>query len=127
MLHLGELVPAEEEQADKRRLQKEGHQAFDRQRRAENVADIMAVITPVHAELEFHGDAGGDPQDEVDPEQRSPELGHLAPDRAVCHHIDRFHDGHHDRQTERQRHEKEMVHGSHRELQARQLYNAEFH
>jgi hypothetical protein len=81
--HLAQLVPAEEEQPDEGRLEEEGHQPFDRQRRAEDVADIVAVVAPVHAELEFHGDAGGDAEHEVDAEQRAPELRHLPPDRAA--------------------------------------------
>ncbi|EGE55402.1 hypothetical protein RHECNPAF_930048 [Rhizobium etli CNPAF512] len=68
MADLRQLVPAEEEQTDEGRLQEEGHQAFDRQRRAEDVADIIAVIAPVHAELEFHDDAGGDADHEIDAE-----------------------------------------------------------
>jgi hypothetical protein len=55
--HLGELVPAEEEQADEGGFQEEGHQPLDGQRRAEDVAHVVAVVAPVHAELEFHGHA----------------------------------------------------------------------
>jgi len=89
---LRQLVPAEEEQADEGRLQEEGHQAFDGQRRAEDVAHIMAVVAPVHAELEFHDDARRHAHGEVDAEQDTPELGHVAPDGSVRHHVDRLHD-----------------------------------
>ena len=68
MLHLAEPVPSEEEHADERGFQKKGHHAFQRQRRAEHIADIMRVIGPVGAELEFHGDAGGDTHGEIDAE-----------------------------------------------------------
>jgi hypothetical protein len=61
------------------------------------------------------------PKDEVDPEQRAPEFRHLPPDRAARHDIDGLHDRDDDRQTKRQRHEKKVIHGCHRKLQARQL------
>ena len=73
-------VPAEEEQADEGGFEEEGHQAFDRERRAEDIADIMRVVGPVGAELELHGDAGGDAHGEVDAEQNTPEHRHVAPD-----------------------------------------------
>ena len=88
-----ELVPAEEEQANEGRLQEEGHEPFDGQRRAKDVPHVMAEVAPVHAELEFHGDAGGHAKREIDAEQRSPELRHLPPDRSHGHDVDRLHDG----------------------------------
>ncbi len=60
VLHLGEPVPAEEEQADEGGLEEERHQPLDGQRRAEDVADVVAVVGPVGTELEFHGQSGGD-------------------------------------------------------------------
>ena len=100
-------------------FEKECHQAFDRQRRAENVADIMRVIGPVGAELEFHGDAGGDPHGEIDAEQLAPESRHVAPDFPAGHDVDALHDGKQERQPERQRHEQEMVERRCGELQPR--------
>jgi hypothetical protein len=123
----GQLVPAEEEEPHEGRLEEEGHQPLDRQRRAEDVADVVAVVAPVHTELEFHGDAGGDAEDEVDAEQRAPEFRHLPPDRAARHDIDGLHDRHEDRQTQRQRHEEEVIQRCHRELQARQLDHVQLH
>jgi hypothetical protein len=61
-------LPAEKEQADERRLEKERHQPFDRQWRAEDVADVMRVVGPVRAELELHRDAGRDAHREIDAE-----------------------------------------------------------
>jgi hypothetical protein len=87
----------------------------------------MAVIAPVHAELEFHRDPGRNAQNEVDPEQGAPELGHLPPDKTVGHDIDRLHDGDEDRKTQGQGHEEEVIHGCHRKLQARQLDDPELH
>ncbi len=119
MADLRQLVPAEEEQADKGRLQEEGHQAFDRQRCPENIADIIAVIAPVHAELEFHHDACGDTEHEIDAEQRPPELRHLPPDLPAGHDISRFHDGKQHGQAECQRHEQEVIQRRHGKLQTR--------
>ena len=117
MRDLAQLVPAEKEQPDKGCLKKEGHQPFDRQRRPENVADIMAVIAPVHPELKFHGDSGGNSEGEIDAEQQAPEFGHLPPYRAVGHHVDRFHDRHEDREPQCQRNKEEVIHDRHGKLQ----------
>ena len=119
MLDARQLVPAEEEQSHEGRLEEKRHEAFDGERCSENIAHIVAVIAPVHAELELHGEAGGDSEHEVDAEQRAPELGHLPPDRPARHHIDGFHDREDDRQPERERDEEEVIHRGHRELQAR--------
>ena len=116
---LAHPVPAEEEQPDQRRFQEEGHQALDRQRRAEHIAHIVGVVGPVHAELELHRDAGGDAEREIDAEQRAPEFRHVLPDLTAGHHIDALHDGEHEGEAERQGHEQEMVHGCQRELPAR--------
>ena len=120
MAELGQPVPAEEEQADEGRFQKERHQAFDGERRAENVADIVRVVGPVGAELEFHGDAGGDPHGEIDAEQLAPEPRRVAPDLAAGHHIGALHDGEQKRQAERERHEQKVIERGDRELQPRQ-------
>src|ERR1700688_2691541 len=86
-------LPTEEEKPHEARLEKEGHQALEGERGAEDVADVMGEVGPIGAELELHGDAGGDPHGEIDAEERTPELGHLAPNGAPGHHIDAFHDG----------------------------------
>ena len=123
MLDPAEPVPAEEEQADEGRLEEERHQALDRQRRAEDVADVVRVVGPVGAELELQGDAGGHAHGEVDAEQDAPELGHALPDLATGHHVDRLHDREHEHQAERQRHEQEVIQRGQGELQARKIDN----
>ena len=123
MLHLAQLVPREEEQPDEGGFEEERHQPFDGQRRAEHVAHIMRVIGPVGAELEFHGDAGGDAHGEVDAEEHAPELHELFPDLAPGHHIDRLHDAKQDGEAQRQRHEEEVIERRQRELQAREFNN----
>ena len=55
-----QAVPAEDPQAEERRLEEEREQALDRERGAEDVADEPAVLAPVHAELELLDDAGHD-------------------------------------------------------------------
>jgi hypothetical protein len=127
MTDFRKLVPAEEEQADEGGFHEERHQPFDGQRRAEDVAHVMAVVAPVHAELEFHHHAGGHAHGEVDAEKRAPELGHVAPDHAAGHHVDRLHDGDQHRQPERERHEQKVVQRRDGELQPRQGNDVEFH
>ena len=105
MLTLGQLVPAEEEQADEGGFKEESHQTFNGQRRPENIANVMRVVSPVGAELELHGDAGGHAEGKVDTEQLAPELGHIPVDGLAGHHVNSFHDGQKHRQTERERHE----------------------
>ncbi|MNJ37901.1 hypothetical protein D3C77_327370 [compost metagenome] len=104
-----QLVPAEEHQADEGRLEEEGHQALDRQRRPEDVPDVVGVVAPVHAELEFHGQAGRDAQHEVDAEDRAPEAGDGPPDRPTGHHIDALHDDQHEGKAQGEGHEQKVV------------------
>ena len=92
MPNLRQPVPAEEKQSNEASLQKERHQAFDRERHAKNVANVVGVIGPVHPELEFHGNTRGDAHREVDAEQQPPVLSHLPPDDASRHDIDALHD-----------------------------------
>jgi hypothetical protein len=76
---------------------------FNSKRRSEYVADIMAVIAPVHAELKLHHNAGSDAHNEVDTKQRTPEFCHLPPDEPSGHDINGFHDGKQHGQTQCQR------------------------
>ena len=101
MLHAGKPLPAKKEQAHEGGFQKEGHQSFQSKRGAENIADVVAVIAPVHAELKFHHDAGGDAHGEIDAEQPAPEFRHVTPERTAGEHINRLHDGDQDRQPQR--------------------------
>ena len=54
----GKPVPAEDPQAEERRLEEEREQALDGQRGAEDVTDEARVVAPVHPELELLHDAG---------------------------------------------------------------------
>jgi len=123
MLHLAQLVPAEEEQADEGRLQEEGHPAFAGQDRSEDVTYIMRVVGPVGAELEFQRQSGGDTHGEVDPEQLAPEAGHVLVDLAPGHHIDRLHDRQDKGHAQRQRHEQEVIKRGQPELESGQGYD----
>ncbi len=121
MLQACEPVPSEEEQADEGGFQEERHHAFDRQRRAEDVTDIMGVIGPVGTELEFHGDAGCNTHGEIDAKQQPPEFHHVAPNGATGGDVDAFYDCQDHRQAQSQGHEQEVIHGGQAELQARKV------
>ena len=60
MLSFPQLIPAKEKQADKGGFQKKRHQALNGKRRSKNITNIMREIGPVHTELKFHRQAGGD-------------------------------------------------------------------
>ena len=121
MSALGEALPAKEEQTDEGRFQEEGHQTFNRERGAEDVAHVVRVVSPVCAKLEFHGDAGRNAQREVDAKELAPEAGHVFVDFAARHDVARLHDHQHERQAERKRHEQEVIHGRQRKLQTGQI------
>src|SRR5206468_10932693 len=68
-----ELVPAEDPEAEERRLEEERGQSLDREWGAEDVAHELRVHGPVHPELEFLDEPGGDADGEVDEEERPEE------------------------------------------------------
>ena len=118
VLALGETVPAEEEEADEGRLQEEGHEPFNGERGAENVADVVGVVRPVRPELELHGDARGDAEGEVDAEELAPETGHVLVHFLARHDVGHFHNDEHEGEPQREGHKEEVVHRRQRELQA---------
>ncbi len=112
--------PAEDPQAEERRLEEEREQALDRQRRTEDVAHEPAVAAPVHAELELLDDPGHHAQGEVDQEQLPEEAGQ-AQVRRIARPVPRgLEAGHREREADGQRHEQEVVDGGDPELPARQ-------
>ena len=116
-----EAVPAEDPEAEERRLEHERGEALDRERRAEDVADELRVDRPVHPELELLHEAGRDADREVDQEERAEEVRQPQPalvPRPVPH---RLHDRHERPQPERQRHEEEVVDRRRRELDPREV------
>ena len=119
VLALGQLLPTEEKQTDEGRLEKESHEAFNRQRRAKHVADVLRVIRPVGAELELHRESGGDAEGEVNPEQLAPETGHVLVDLFAGHDIDRLHDDQQPGEAKRQRHKEKVVERRCRKLPSR--------
>ena len=121
MLKLCKLFPPKKEQSDKSRLKEERHQPLDCERRSEYIADIVTVVSPIHAELKFHGDAGGNAHGEIDAEQQSPEFRHFTPDDATRHHVNALHDAEQHRETQSQRHKQKMIKRGETELQARKL------
>ena len=116
VLDLAQTIPAEEEQADERRFKEERHEPFECERCTENVANVVRVVGPVRAELEFHRDAGRNAEGEVDAEQFAPEARHVFPDHATCHHVNGFHDHHEPTKAQCERHENEVIHDRHGKL-----------
>ena len=122
---LGQLVPAEDPQADEGRLEEEGHQALEGERGAEDVADEARVRRPVHAELELLHDAGDDAHREVDQEDLAEEPREVQPlqvARAVPRGLE---DRDRQRHAERERHEQEVVQRRQAELPSRQQQRVE--
>ncbi len=87
----------------------------------------MAVIAPVHAELEFHHDPRCNAHDKVDAKKRTPKFRHLPPDESPRHHVNGFHDGKQHGKTQGQRYEEEVIKCRDCKLQSRQGDNIEFH
>ena len=113
-----ELAPAKQHQADHGRFEEERHQAFDGQRRPEDIAHVVRVGRPVGAELELHGQPGSHAEREVDREQLAPEVRHLTVDRSAGDNIHRLDGRQQHAQPERERHEYEVVEHGGRELPA---------
>ena len=119
-----EAVPAEDPEAEERRLQEEGGQALDRERRAEHVAHELRVDRPVHPELELLHQPGGDADREVDQEERPEEVREAQPALVPRPVPLRLHDRDERPEAERQRHEQEVVQRGRRELNPREVDRA---
>ena len=117
---LGQLIPAENPQAQESGFEEKGEQRLDGKRRAKNVAHKARVFRPIHAELKFLHDAGDDADRKIDEEQLAPEFGQAQVHLIPVADVGRFQDRHEDGQAQRQGHEKEMVYGCDGKLQARQ-------
>ena len=113
---LGEPVPAEDPEAEERRLEHECCEAFDREWRAEDVADELRVDRPVHPELELLHEPGRDADREVDQHERPEEAGETQPGLVAPAVPERLHDRDERREAERQRDEQEVVERGRREL-----------
>ena len=114
-------VPAEDPEADERRLEHERADPLDRERRAEDVPDVRREHRPVHPELELHDEAGRDADREVDQEERPEEPRQPQPPLVARAVPPRLHHREHRRQPERQRDEDEVEERRQRELPAREL------
>ena len=113
---LRQSIPAEDPEAEERRFEEEREEAFDRQRRAEDVADEPAVGAPVHAELELLDDPGDDAQGEVDEEQLAVEPGQSQVGGVAAPDPDGLEARDQEAQSDRQRDEQEVVDGRDAEL-----------
>ena len=104
-----QVLPAEDPQAEERRLDEERRQALDRERRAEDVADVARVRRPVHAELELLHDAGDDAEREVDEEELPEEARQPQPPLVARAVPRRLHPDEEPDEPDRQRDEEEVV------------------
>ena len=99
MRELRQALFAEEEQAEESRFEEEGKDAFHSQRLADDAAGSPRELRPVGAELEFHGDAGDDAEQEVDGEDFRPEARGLVPAVVAGAQGDELHHHHQQRQA----------------------------
>ena len=103
------FVPAEIHDGHEGGLHEEGHDAFDSERCAEDVAHEPRVVRPVGAELKLQDDARSHTHSEVDTEEFLPELGGVFPETLLRAIVARLHNAHDDGQAKRQGHEQPMV------------------
>jgi hypothetical protein len=100
---LREPVPAEDPEAEERRLEHERGQPLDRERCSEDVPDELRIDGPVHSELELLHEPGRDPDREVDEHQRPEEAREPEPRLVSAAVPERLHDRDERREAERQR------------------------
>ena len=93
------LVPTEEHHRNERGFHKECQDAFDSQRRTEDVAHKPAVIAPVRTEFKLQNQSRSHTYGEVDAEELHPELGCMFPKLVTRTVVHRFHDAHNHRQS----------------------------
>ena len=115
---LGQAAPAEQPEAEEGRFEEEGGQAFDGERRAEDVADEARVRRPGHAELELLHEAGDHADRHVDQQQRAEEAREAQVVFVAAAVPERLQDGDQEREADRDRDEQEVVDARRRELQA---------
>ena len=106
---------------------KNATRAFHRQRGAEDVADEAGVLAPVHPELEFLHDPGGDTDREVDQEQLAEEPGEPVPGGVVGDDPGCLHHGDERGESDGQRDEEEVVDGRDAELPPRHIKCIHWH
>ena len=68
---------APDQRADERAFQKEGKHALHRQSLPDHAARVPGKARPVRPELKLHGNAGDDPDGEIQSEDLGPEAGGL--------------------------------------------------
>ena len=114
-----DLAPTEEHEGDEGRFHEEGQDAFDGERRTEDVADEPRIVTPVCAELKLEDDTGGYADGEVDAEEFLPELGGGFPKLIAGAIIHSFHNGHHECESEGEGDEEPVIACCERKLRSR--------
>src|SRR6516162_5565419 len=119
-----DLVPAEEQQRQKPRLEEKGVDAFNRQRTAEDVADEAGVAGPVGPKLKLHRDARGNADGEYEPEDSRPETCHVDVELFARPQPEALHDDKHQSQPDAHRWEQEVKRGSQGELDSGKNFGA---
>ena len=108
-----QFIPAEDPDAEERRLKEEGGERLQGERCTEDVAHEARVLRPVHAEVELLYDARDDTHGEVDEEDRAEELQQLAafllPLRVLRADMTGFEKCQEECQPQRQRDEEKMI------------------
>ena len=113
---LGDAAPAEDPDAEERRLEEEGEEGLEGERGAEDVPDERQVVRPVHPELELLHDARDEAEREVDDEQLPEELGEPVVLRVAGAYPLGVEDRDDQRQADRDGDEQEVVDGRDGEL-----------
>ena len=96
-----EAAAAEEHQAQETALQEEGEDALGGQQTPKDVADEARIARPVHAELEFLHDAGGDAHGEDEAVDLEPVERELAPLLLFRAHVEHAEDHEDDAKSHR--------------------------
>ena len=118
---LREAVPAEDPEAEERRLEHERGEPLDRERRSEHVSHELRVDRPVHPELELLHEPRRDADGEVDQHERPEEAREAQPRLVAAAVPERLHDRDEGREAEREGNEEEVVQRGRRELEAREI------
>ena len=119
-----DLVPAEEQQRQKPRLEEKGVDAFNRQRTAEDVADEAGIAGPVGPELKFHRDARGNADGEDEPEDSGPETCQINVELFARPQPEALHDDKYQSQPDAHRWEQEVKRRSQGELDSGKNFRA---
>ena len=127
MQPVADLVPAEQHDAEERRLEEERGDDLVGDERADDVAGEVGEARPVGAELVAHDDAGHDAEPERHGEHLDPEAEQVAVERVARPQPVELEGGEPAREADGEGREDDMEGNGERELDARQHERVEFH